>query len=322
MNSLFIPLQVLLLVAIIYIAIFVLGIIGQWKIFSKAGLRPWAVFVPFYNLYSLFKLVWSSGWKFLLTFIPCIGVVVYFATLYRIPRAFGKSKFCGVMCALFSPVVYFYLGVSKCTYRKVAFRVHVAAYVLGSIITALLMFIYGAFLYFNVVSVRAVSGMDTSIYADSEGNIDGAVGGYSQETWSYVTLSNSEVGVNVPAYLDEDTIISSSELVYNFSDMIVNMSLDKYRLATADDLINRELEAISSEDDYVEQTRSVDEEGSAGLAVATYTYGGDMIIYIVKVEDVGNDNFVTTTIDNINDALTPQEDFLELLGYLGIEVSN
>ena len=47
-----------------------------------------------------------------------------------------------------------------------------------------------------------------------------------------------------------------------------------------------------------------------------------MIIYIVKVEDVGNDNFVTTTIDNINDALTPQEDFLELLGYLGIEVSN
>ena len=48
---------------VVFFVVFVLGlsIIGNWLIFSKAGERPWASLIPFYNSFILHKITWGAG---------------------------------------------------------------------------------------------------------------------------------------------------------------------------------------------------------------------------------------------------------------------
>ena len=64
--------------------------IALWKIFVKAGEPGWAAIVPFYNAYTLFKITWGSGWKFLLMLIPLVNVIIIIMTYVKLAKAFGK----------------------------------------------------------------------------------------------------------------------------------------------------------------------------------------------------------------------------------------
>ena len=57
--------------ALVSIAIYVLQVIGWWKIFTKAGEAGWKSLIPFYNLYILFKICWESKyfWYILATVV-------------------------------------------------------------------------------------------------------------------------------------------------------------------------------------------------------------------------------------------------------------
>ena len=46
------------------LAIAILGIIAMWKIFVKAGEPGWAAIVPFYNIYTLFKITGETVGSF------------------------------------------------------------------------------------------------------------------------------------------------------------------------------------------------------------------------------------------------------------------
>ena len=73
------------------IACSVIMIIALWKIFVKAGEPGWAAIVPFYNAYTLFKITWGSGWKFLLMLIPLVNVIIIIMTYVKLAKAFGKG---------------------------------------------------------------------------------------------------------------------------------------------------------------------------------------------------------------------------------------
>lgn len=47
--------------AVIGLACLALFIIGEWKVFKKAGYEGWISLVPFYNTYTLSKIVWGNG---------------------------------------------------------------------------------------------------------------------------------------------------------------------------------------------------------------------------------------------------------------------
>lgn len=72
---------------VVFFIVFVLGlsIIGNWLIFSKAGERPWASLIPFYNSFILHKITWGQGWMFLIPLI--LGFL-------------GKDGFIGTICFL------------------------------------------------------------------------------------------------------------------------------------------------------------------------------------------------------------------------------
>ena len=73
------------------IAVYVLLVIANWKIFTKAGEAGWKSIIPFYNLYIFCKIVDGNGWKFLLLLIPIVDIVYYVFLDIKTAKAFGKS---------------------------------------------------------------------------------------------------------------------------------------------------------------------------------------------------------------------------------------
>ncbi len=69
----------------------VIMVIALWKIFVKAGEPGRAALIPLYNVYTLFKITWGSGWKFLLLLIPIANIVFGIMTYVKLAKAFGKG---------------------------------------------------------------------------------------------------------------------------------------------------------------------------------------------------------------------------------------
>src|SRR4051812_42634419 len=53
----------------IYLAVFLLVVIGLWKVFEKAGQPGWAAIIPVVNLYFLCKVAGRPGWWVILYLI-------------------------------------------------------------------------------------------------------------------------------------------------------------------------------------------------------------------------------------------------------------
>lgn len=93
-----------------------LFIVGQWKVFKKAGYEGWISLIPFYNAYTLSKIVWGNGWLFLLCLIPLGGVIFQIATLAKLAKVFNKGTGFSVGM-VFLPVIFMLvLGMSGTSY--------------------------------------------------------------------------------------------------------------------------------------------------------------------------------------------------------------
>lgn len=46
--------------AVFYLIVCVIGIIGIWKVFEKAGVPGWKALIPYYNVWTLCKLTWKT----------------------------------------------------------------------------------------------------------------------------------------------------------------------------------------------------------------------------------------------------------------------
>ena len=76
---------------VVFLALLILILVAQWKIFVKAGKPGWGAIVPFYNLYCLFDMSFGNGWLFLLTLVPCVNVVMQIIMWVKLAKAFDKS---------------------------------------------------------------------------------------------------------------------------------------------------------------------------------------------------------------------------------------
>ena len=87
-NSLFLTLSRIWLLSL---GLLVLVIVAYWKLFEKAGEPGWAILVPFYNLYVLYKIAFGYGWVFLLLFIPIVNIVFALMLPFKLAKAFGHD---------------------------------------------------------------------------------------------------------------------------------------------------------------------------------------------------------------------------------------
>lgn len=72
----------------------VIGAIGLWKMFEKAGEPGWAGIIPFYRQYKLCEKVMNDPWywvRLFVAFIPIVGWVLAIYFQYQIGKATAKA---------------------------------------------------------------------------------------------------------------------------------------------------------------------------------------------------------------------------------------
>ncbi|MDO5155455.1 MAG: DUF5684 domain-containing protein [Eubacteriales bacterium] len=101
---------------VVVLAIAIVCLIAEWKMFAKAGEPGWAAIVPFYNTYVLFKISMGNGWLFLLMFVPIVNFVVSIMALFKLASAFGKGVGFGFGLLFLSPIFMCILGFGDAEY--------------------------------------------------------------------------------------------------------------------------------------------------------------------------------------------------------------
>ena len=84
--------------SLIILAFYVLIIVAQWKIFTKAGQEGWKALIPIYNVVVLYKIIGLSPWLlllYLLSVVPVVGWIISIAlsivSTVKLAKAFNQS---------------------------------------------------------------------------------------------------------------------------------------------------------------------------------------------------------------------------------------
>ena len=115
------------------IALWLLVIVAEWRIYTKAGQPGWASLIPLYNDYISYKIFWGNGWLFLLPLVlsfldglsyigpifSLLCLVLYGATQYKKSVAFGHGIPFAVGLFLCPTIFEMILAFSDAYYRGV-----------------------------------------------------------------------------------------------------------------------------------------------------------------------------------------------------------
>ena len=106
-----------LLFMFIYVGVLLVVIIGQWKVFTKAGQPGWAILIPIYNLIVLWQISKQPVWTIILCFIPVLNVIGIIMIIAGVAKSFGKGAGF-VLGLLFLPFIFYpILGFGDAQYQ-------------------------------------------------------------------------------------------------------------------------------------------------------------------------------------------------------------
>lgn len=101
---------------ILYLAVIVVLIAAQWKIYEKAGHPGWAAIIPIYNIYILTKIVGKPGWWVLLLFIPFVNFIIAIWMTNLLSKSFGQGVGFTIGLLLLGIIFYPMLGFGDYKY--------------------------------------------------------------------------------------------------------------------------------------------------------------------------------------------------------------
>jgi hypothetical protein len=76
---------------VVYIALLVFELAALWLVFTKAERPGWAAIIPFYNYYTILKVVGRPGWWLIIFFIPIINFVLWIIVSIDMAKSFAKG---------------------------------------------------------------------------------------------------------------------------------------------------------------------------------------------------------------------------------------
>lgn len=94
----------------------VLSIVSMWKLFVRAGEPGWAILIPIFNLYTLWKTTGKPILWLILCFVPLINLVAIILIMISFAKSFGKSTGYGVGLAFLAPIFAPMLAFSDAKY--------------------------------------------------------------------------------------------------------------------------------------------------------------------------------------------------------------
>ena len=62
---------------IFFLAVQVIHYLGTWKLYQKAGRKPWEAAVPVYNAVVLMRIIRKPRWWVILLFIPIVNLIMF-----------------------------------------------------------------------------------------------------------------------------------------------------------------------------------------------------------------------------------------------------
>ncbi len=101
---------------IFMLAISILVIVAQWRIYEKAGQPGWAAIIPIFNFYILLKIVGKPGWWVIWMIVPIANAVVAIWTTNLLSKSFGKNVGFTIMLLILPWIFYPILGFGKAEY--------------------------------------------------------------------------------------------------------------------------------------------------------------------------------------------------------------
>lgn len=109
--------------SLIILTFYVLIIVAQWKIFTKAGQEGWKALIPIYNVVVLYKIIGLSPWLlllYLLSVVPVVGWIISIAlsivSTVKLAKAFNQSTAFIFGLLFLSPIFQMILGFGKAEY--------------------------------------------------------------------------------------------------------------------------------------------------------------------------------------------------------------
>ncbi|MDT0557206.1 signal peptidase I [Ichthyenterobacterium sp. W332] len=93
---------------IFFLIIQVIHGLGTWKLYVKAGRKPWEAFVPVYNAYILMKIINRPWWWTILLFLPIVNLIMLPAVWVETARSFGKNSLVDTLLAVITFGFYSY----------------------------------------------------------------------------------------------------------------------------------------------------------------------------------------------------------------------
>lgn len=166
----------------ISLAVGILVLAAQWKLYKKTGEHGWAAIIPFYSQYVLVKITWGNGWMFLFYLVPIGNVIFAIATNIKLARVFGKGGGYAVGL-IFLPVIFLpMLAFGSAQYEgpdKKSWGVIIAVAVAG----AAYILIMAVFAVTGAVSGLSQHQSGGNIYVDEDDRSDDRGAADAVEDW-------------------------------------------------------------------------------------------------------------------------------------------
>jgi signal peptidase I len=123
---------------IFFLIVQVIHGLGTWKLYAKAGRKPWEAFVPVYNSIVLMKIINRPTWWTILLFIPIINLIMFPVVWVETLRSFGKNSTLDTILGIFTFGLYIYYINYAQDVKHIADRSLVARTKTGDTVSSLL----------------------------------------------------------------------------------------------------------------------------------------------------------------------------------------
>ena len=102
---------------------FIIGAIGLWKMFEKAGVPGWAGLIPFYRDYKLCEKTMNNPWYWVRTLVVIVPIIGWIAAIYfeyqickATAKAYGKPESWAWGYLFLAPVFWVITGFDSSSY--------------------------------------------------------------------------------------------------------------------------------------------------------------------------------------------------------------
>jgi hypothetical protein len=100
------------------VIVFVVFVIGAWKVFSKADRPGWWSIIPIWNTAVALQISGRSGWWVLGYLVPLLNLFVHIRWGIEMARSFGRGIGFAIGLMQLEPLFMVFLGFGDATYDR------------------------------------------------------------------------------------------------------------------------------------------------------------------------------------------------------------